>query len=304
MSILATSLTKRFGSQTAVDNLSFEVSKGQILGFLGPNGAGKSTTMKMLTGYMKPDAGNAVIEGFDPAVDPLEAKRHIGYLPEHNPLYKDLYIREYLAIVARIHRIAPASKRVNELIELVGLQRESHKKIAELSKGYRQRVGLAQTLMHDPDVLILDEPTSGLDPNQLVEIRSLIRELGKTKAIVLSTHIMQEVQAICDRVLIINQGRMVLDETIEYLTNAISGQQVVTVEFDRKILTNSMKEYADIESIEEVREKVYRITTTSDKDLRPVLFKFAVEKGAVILEMQRARESIETIFQVKTKEGR
>ena len=207
MAVRVEHITKQYGTQKAVDDLSFEVGSGEILGFLGPNGAGKSTTMKIITGYLTPDAGKTLVNGVSTAEQPLETKRSIGYLPEHNPLYPELYIREYLRIIGRMQKIPDLAQRVEEVIELTGLTRESRKKIGALSKGYRQRVGLAQALIHDPDVLILDEPTSGLDPNQLAEIRGLIRDLGKTKTIIFSTHIMQEVQAICDRVVIIDKGK-------------------------------------------------------------------------------------------------
>jgi len=228
MSISVASLTKVYGKQKAVDNISFSAEPG-VLGFLGPNGAGKSTTMKILTGFIPQTSGKASVCGFDVETQPLEVKRSIGYLPESNPLYTDMYVRESLAFIADIHQIPNAEKRIEEIIELTGLTPEKHKKISQLSKGYRQRVGLAQAIIHDPQVLILDEPTSGLDPNQLIGIRQLIRDLGKTKTIILSTHIMQEVEAVCDRVVIINQGTIVADDTLNGLTKKNGGKSLENI---------------------------------------------------------------------------
>lgn len=228
MSISVASLTKVYGKQKAVDNISFSAEPG-VLGFLGPNGAGKSTTMKILTGFIPQTSGKASVCGFDVETQPLEVKRSIGYLPESNPLYTDMYVRESLAFIANIHQIDNAEKRIDEIIELTGLTPEKHKKIGQLSKGYRQRVGLAQAIIHDPQVLILDEPTSGLDPNQLIGIRQLIRDLGKTKTIILSTHIMQEVEAVCDRVVIINKGTIVADDTLNGLTKKNGGKSLENI---------------------------------------------------------------------------
>ncbi|MFI5161619.1 MAG: ATP-binding cassette domain-containing protein [Sphingobacteriales bacterium] len=228
MSISVASLTKVYGKQKAVDNISFSAEPG-VLGFLGPNGAGKSTTMKILTGFIPQTSGKALVCGFDVETQPLEVKRSIGYLPESNPLYTDMYVRESLAFIADIHQIDNAENRIDEIIELTGLAPEKHKKIGQLSKGYRQRVGLAQAILHDPQVLILDEPTSGLDPNQLIGIRQLIRDLGKTKTIILSTHIMQEVEAVCDRVVIINKGTIVADDTLNGLTKKNGGKSLENI---------------------------------------------------------------------------
>ena len=228
MSISVASLTKVYGKQKAVDNISFSAQTG-VLGFLGPNGAGKSTTMKILTGFIPQTSGKASVCGFDVETQPLEVKRSIGYLPESNPLYTDMYVRESLAFIANIHQIDNPEKRIDEIIELTGLTPEKHKKIGQLSKGYRQRVGLAQAILHDPQVLILDEPTSGLDPNQLIGIRQLIRDLGKTKTIILSTHIMQEVEAVCDRVVIINKGTIVADDTLNGLTKKNGGKSLENI---------------------------------------------------------------------------
>lgn len=228
MSISVESLTKVYGQQRAVDGISFSAQPG-VLGFLGPNGAGKSTTMKILTGFIPQTSGKASVCGYDVETQPLEVKRSIGYLPESNPLYQDMYVRESLAFIANIHQVPDAEKRIDEVIELTGLTPEKYKKIGQLSKGYRQRVGLAQAILHNPDVLILDEPTSGLDPNQLIGIRQLIRDLGKTKTIILSTHIMQEVEAVCSRVVIINKGKIVADDTLEGLRSKNEGQSLESI---------------------------------------------------------------------------
>ena len=305
MSVEVRGITKQYGTQKAVDDLSFEVSKGEILGFLGPNGAGKSTSMKIITGYLMPDSGSTLVNGAVTSEDPLAVKRSIGYLPEHNPLYPELYIREYLRLIGRIQGVKDLNKRVDEVIDLTGLGKERHKKIQALSKGYRQRVGLAQALMHDPPVLIFDEPTSGLDPNQLSEIRQLIRSLGDEKTVIFSTHIMQEVQAICDRVLIIDQGKMVLDKPIAYLNDLQTGQRMVEVQFDRQILTNSLrKSIPAVTQIEEVdKQGSYKIFSDTKDDIRAQIFRYAVDKGAVILEMVQQKSTVEDVFQHLTKSG-
>ncbi len=302
MSVEVQGLTKLYGEQRAVDNLSFEVKKGEILGFLGPNGAGKSTTMKIVTGYLHADEGTTLVNGYDPVTDPVKVKGMVGYLPEHNPLYPELYVREYLRIMANIQRVANPSKRVGEVIELTGLTRECHKKVGALSKGFRQRVGLAQALIHDPEVLILDEPTSGLDPNQLAEIRALIKSLGAEKTVIFSTHIMQEVQAICDRVVIIDRGKLVLDKPIEYLADLKTDARMVTVQFDRKINTNTLKQIKGIVRVEEGSEDgEYRIYCKKNIDLRADIFRYAVEKSLTLLEMQQQKSSVEDVFQYLTK---
>ena len=237
MSIEVNQISKVYGQQIAVDKISFHAEPGNILGFLGPNGAGKSTTMKILTCYIPQTSGNAKVCGFDVAENPMEVRRHIGYLPEHNPLYLDMYVKEALGFIARIHHITDAQKRISEVIELTGLREEQHKKIGALSKGYRQRVGLAQAIIHNPAVLILDEPTSGLDPNQIIGIRNLIQELGKTKTVIISTHIMQEVDAICDQVVVINKGRLVANEAKETLKGNYPGKNMEEIFIH---LTNSV----------------------------------------------------------------
>lgn len=302
MSLSVQSITKEYGAQKAVNDLSFDVSGGTIMGFLGPNGAGKSTTMKMVSCYISPTSGTAEVCGYDIHKNPLEVRRHIGYLPENNPLYLDMYVKEYLQFVAGIHQINKKTNRVNELIEMTGLGKEQHKLIGALSKGYRQRVGLAQAMIHNPDVLILDEPTSGLDMNQLVDIRNLITELGKEKTVILSTHIMQEVQAMCDRVIIINNGSLVADDPIEKLADRISGEQQVTI----NLLNNnvSLSRFENISGVTQVRSTKDGIIITSDAkiDVRKDIFETAVAAEWVIIEMKKEEISVEDVFQKLTKE--
>lgn len=302
MSLSVQSITKEYGAQKAVNDLSFDVSGGTIMGFLGPNGAGKSTTMKMVSCYISPTSGTAEVCGYDIHKNPLEVRRHIGYLPENNPLYLDMYVKEYLQFVAGIHQINKKTNRVNELIEMTGLGKEQHKLIGALSKGYRQRVGLAQAMIHNPDVLILDEPTSGLDMNQLVDIRNLITELGKEKTVILSTHIMQEVQAMCDRVIIINNGSLVADDPIEKLADRISGEQQVTI----NLLNNnvSLSRFENISGVTQVRSTKDGIIITSDAkiDVRKDVFETAVAAEWVIIEMKKEEISVEDVFQKLTKE--
>lgn len=299
MSVKVNNLVKEFGTQRAVDELSFEAKPGEILGFLGPNGAGKSTTMKMITTYMQPTSGSITVCGHDSNTDTMEVRKSIGYLPEHNPLYLDMYIREYLLFVAQIHSLRSAKSRIDDLIAMTGLEKEQHKKIANISKGYRQRVGLAQALIHDPEVIILDEPTSGLDMNQLVEIRKLIKSLGKEKTVIFSTHIMQEVQALCDRVVIINEGKLVADDPIDMLQSRISADTVVHLE----VLGGKMeglKSISGIKSVDRLSNNTYRIVSKSDKDYRPDIYKYCVSANAVILEMRKEEKNVESIFQQLT----
>ncbi len=299
MSIQVTQLTKQFGTQKAVNAISFSVGKGEILGFLGPNGAGKTTTMRMITGYLQPDEGTIEVNGEIVSPDAQGIKSKIGYLPEHNPLYLDMYVREYLRYVGRLYHEPDVSKRINEVLKLTGLQPESHKIIRSLSKGYRQRVGLAQAILHDPEVLILDEATSGLDPNQLVEIRQLIRELGKTKTILLSTHIMQEVKALCDRVVIIHQGKIVADGSIDMLSRHLSSTYRVEVQFSRPVFDQTFNEIKGYKQHETTGENKY-VVTGENASLNEALFDFAVSKNLKILEMSTVRESVEDIFQQLT----
>ncbi len=298
MTIEIDNLSKVFGEQRAVDSISFNVDKGQILGFLGPNGAGKSTTMKMITSYLTPTEGNIRVLGKDTQKETLETRKHIGYLPEHNPLYLDMYVKEYLQFVCEIHKISNKKKRSNELIEMVGLEIEQHKKIGTLSKGYRQRVGLAQALIHDPEILILDEPTSGLDMNQLQDIRRLIRNLGKEKTVIFSTHIMQEVNALCDRVVIINQGKLVIDESIDLLASKVQGQTEILLEVDQKSPIN----FTEISGVSqaELKNGIYHIYYPNNQELRKEIFQLCVSKNAPILSMQQVNIDVENVFQKLT----
>ena len=301
MSVIVSNLTKTFGDQRAVDDLSFEVKPGEILGFLGPNGAGKSTTMKMITTYLQPTSGTATVCGHDVIKDQMDVRRHIGYLPEHNPLYKDMYIKEYLQFIARIHKVDNAKNRIVELIETTGLQKEQHKLISSISKGYRQRVGLAQALLHDPDVIILDEPTSGLDMNQLIEIRALIKKLGETKTVIFSTHIMQEVQALCDRVIIINEGKLVADDPIDMLQKRLKGEDVIYLELDKKYDASALESINGVNSVTRVSPTEYTIGANNVTDIRPNIFHLATQQNWVILEMRREQKNVEYIFQQLTK---
>ncbi len=301
VSVKVQHLTKEYGPQKAVNDVSFEARKGEVLGFLGPNGAGKSTTMKILTCFIPQTAGKAEVCGFDVESDPLEVRRRIGYLPEHNPLYKEMYVREYLQFVAKLHKVPNVAKRVGEMVELTGLGREQHKLISSLSKGYRQRVGLAQAMLHDPEVLILDEPTSGLDPNQLVEIRSVIKQLGKEKTVIFSTHIMQEVQALCDRVLIINKGKIVANDAIGQLQNRVSGELVVTVEFQQAVNVNKFQQIKHVKRTESLGGNRWHIVADGTKDIRGDIFRFSVENNLTLLEMHKEVVSVEDVFTELTK---
>lgn len=300
MSVIVSNLTKIYGSQKAVNNISFEAKKGEILGFLGPNGAGKTTTMKMITCFIPQSEGKISVCGYDVEENSMEVRRRIGYLPEHNPLYLDMYVKEYLLFVAGLHKVSNKMAAVTEMIERTGLTREQHKLVGSLSKGYRQRVGLAQAMLHNPDVLILDEPTSGLDPNQLIEIRKLIRELGQEKTVIFSSHIMQEVQALCDRVIIINQGNMVANDTIAMLKSNVSKEKQVTVTFLKKVNEKELKACAPIRTVKKLEDNSYLITTLSKEDIRPAIFHFAVKQGNVLLEMHQKVSTIEDVFQEVT----
>ncbi len=302
MSVKINQLTKIYGQQRAVDNLSFSVEKGGILGFLGPNGAGKTTTMKILTCFIPQTEGTAEVCGYDTATSPMEVRSQIGYLPEHNPLYKDMYVREYLRFVAGLHKLKKARSRVDEMIEQTGLTIEQNKLIGALSKGYRQRVGLAQAMLHDPQVLILDEPTSGLDPNQLVEIRQLIKNIGDEKTVIFSTHIMQEVQAICDRVLIINKGKAVANEKIDALQNIVSGALTIAVEFKEKTTLGLLEKIAGVKSAKNIANGKWELLVEDQRDVREAIFKFAVKNNLTLLGMQKQERSVENVFQELTKD--
>lgn len=297
MSIEVQNISKNYGAQKALNNISFTVKKGEIVGFLGPNGAGKSTLMKILTSYIDADSGTAVVNGFNVASQTKDVQKSIGYLPEHNPLYLDLYVREYLAFNADVYKVD--RKRIDEVIQLTGLIPEAHKKIGLLSKGYRQRVGLATALLHDPEVLILDEPTTGLDPNQLAEIRELIKNIGKDKTVFLSTHIMQEVEAICDRVIIIKKGEIVADNKLQQMFSN-ENDQVIEIEFDFKIEEEFIKRLPHLKSFQNIHDMQWELVFNADTDMRPVLFDFAQENGIKILSMQLKNKNLETIFREKT----
>ena len=300
MSIKVTHLSKLFDSQKAVDDVSFQVEKGEILGFLGPNGAGKTTTMKMITGYLTPDEGEIRVNETLITEESTAIRQILGYLPENNPLYQDMYVKEYLRYIARIYQIDKPWNRIAEVIGLTGLTTESHKQIRELSKGYRQRVGLAQAIIHNPDVLILDEATSGLDPNQLIEIRQLIKDLGKEKTILLSTHIMQEVQALCDRVVIINKGKIVADGNIRMLSQNLARAYKVQVVFSRPVVDITLREIEGYLTHEKLNSASFIISGGVDT-LNEAIFDFAVKKQLKILEMSTLQESVENIFQQLTQ---
>lgn len=301
-------LTKLYGSQAAVDNLSFEAKKGEILGFLGPNGAGKSTTMKIATCYMAASSGNVEICGIDVAQDPKAVRKKIGYLPEHNPLYLDMYVKEYLAFMGKFYDLKGVNlkNRIEEVIQLVKLERESHKQLSQLSKGYRQRVGLAQALLHNPEVLILDEPTTGLDPNQIVEIRQVIKSISAEKTIIFSTHIMQEVQALCDRVVIINKGEKVLDTSIDKLNDKLKtelnqNEYVVNIETEKAILETEWQQIDGIVKVEINQVEPTKVKLFTQNDLRKEIFLYSASQNWILLEMQQQTQSLENIFHQLTK---
>jgi ABC-2 type transport system ATP-binding protein len=297
MSIEVHAISKNYGAQKALDQVSFTIQKGEIVGFLGPNGAGKSTLMKILTTYLSADEGTAIVNGFDVSTQQKSVQQSIGYLPEHNPLYLDLYVREYLEFNANVYGVSQS--RIEEVILLTGLMSERHKKIGQLSKGYRQRVGLANALLHNPDVLILDEPTTGLDPNQLVEIRNVIRNVGKDKTVFLSTHIMQEVEAICDRVIIIDHGKIVTDKKIDRLTS-VSQEQIIDVEFDRTVTDELIRSVPRLASAVNTAENLWELTFESDQDMRSVVFDFAQENGLKTLQLNLKNKNLESLFREVT----
>jgi len=302
MSVTVNNITKLFGRQVALKNVSFQIQQGQVVGLLGPNGAGKSTLMKIITGYLTPDEGSATINGIDVLYPTSDYRRDIGYLPENNPLYTDMYVKEYLLWLAGIYRLGKASRRrVMEVIDITGIGHEQNKKIGSLSKGYRQRVGLAQALIHNPSVLILDEPTSGLDPNQIVEIRSLITEIGHNKTVILSTHIMQEVEAICGRIIIINRGTIVADGSapeIQALTS--SSTQNVLVEFDKQPLIDHLYKIEGITAVKQIEGNTFLLASNSSIDIRPLIFNFAKNNNFAILTLQRKSSNLEEVFQSLT----
>jgi ABC-2 type transport system ATP-binding protein len=302
MSIKVKHITKKYGEQKALDNVSLEIKTGEIVGLLGPNGAGKTTMMKIISCYLPPNIGTAEVCGMDVQKDSIKVRRKIGYLPETNPLYYDMYIKEYLNFVCGIFKIKKKKDRIKEIIELTGLSPEAHKKIGALSKGYKQRVGIAQAMIHDPEVLILDEPTSGLDPNQIIEIRKLIKTIGKTKTVLLSTHIMQEVEAMCDRVVIINKGKIVADDKTEkiHLYEKSEGHRLI-VEFDAKISKKKITDLKQVKSVEEITPNKYIIYFDSKKDIRKDVFNLAVKEDCAVISMQLEESSIESVFRELTK---
>lgn len=295
MSISISNLSKNYGTQKAVNNISFKVNKGEIVGFLGPNGAGKSTTMKMITGYLNADAGNIQVCGIDVSQNNIESKKKIGYLPEANPLYFEMYVREYLLFTAGVHQLKNSKERTEEIIKTVGLTLEANKKIGQLSKGYKQRVGLASALIHEPEVLILDEPTSGLDPNQIIEIRNVIKALAADKTVLFSSHILQEVEAICDRVIIINKGNIVADDSLQNLQLAKAGQKFVSVTFQENIDINDLQNLEATLNIS-ASGNTFRIQTNDAENLRKQILKLSIDKNLNIVSLQNQNNSLEDVF--------
>lgn len=309
MSIEVKNVSKFYGDQAAVNDISFEVNSGEIVGFLGPNGAGKSTTMKIITCFIPASNGSVKVCGLDVNDQSIDVRKKIGYLPEHNPLYLDMYVKEYLAFVAGIYNESANKEdkisvkdRVIEMVKLVGLTKEQNKKIGALSKGYRQRVGLAQAMIHNPEVLILDEPTSGLDPNQLVEIRQLIQEIGKTKTVMLSTHIMQEVEAICDRIIIIKEGRIVANDSKSKLHQIQGDNQVVYVEFDREMQRSQLKQIDGVKTVKNITKNQWLFSAKSNQDIRAAIAKYSQDSQALILTIRIEEQSIEDVFKALTSQ--
>lgn len=302
MSLAITHLTKVYGNQKALNDISFSVQSGEIVGFLGPNGAGKSTTMKISTGFLSATSGEVKVGVFDVAEQPLQVKRIVGYLPEHNPLYLDMYVHEHLNFVGGVYGLSSSrlKHRVGEMIELCGLTREQNKKIEALSKGYRQRVGLAQALIHDPQVLILDEPTSGLDPNQIIEIRKLIKEISVNKTVIFSTHIMQEVQAICDRVIVINKGEIVADDKLVNLLQRESKSIAIEVEFESSVEIDELRSWPNVKEVISLSGNKFRLIGEGDTDLRPEIFKFTSERKISLLGLKKEEVSLESVFRELT----
>jgi ABC-2 type transport system ATP-binding protein len=301
MSIVVVGLQKNYGAQKAVNNISFSIDKGEIVGFLGPNGAGKSTTMKMITGYITSDAGKALVCGTDVSTDPVAVKKKIGYLPEANPLYLEMYVREYLDFISGVHEIADKKKAIEDVILLTGLTVESKKKISQLSKGYKQRVGLAAALIHDPEVLILDEPTSGLDPNQIIEIRNVIKAQGKNKTVLFSSHILQEVEAICDRVIIINKGQIVADDQLKNLQKNKSDMFQVRVCFQEEIEIDLLQHLSEVLSVNRISTNEYLLSTKDSDTVRKQLLELTIAQNLNIISLQTESNSLEDVFRALTK---
>ena len=299
MSIEVKNITKLYGEQKALNNISFNVGSNEIVGFLGPNGAGKSTMMKIITCYIPPTEGTVSVCGFDTNEQSIEVRKQIGYLPEHNPLYLDMYVKEFLEFTGNLYKIKNTKERVKEMIEMTSLQIEQNKKIGALSKGYRQRVGLAQAMIHDPKVLIMDEPTTGLDPNQLEDIRALIIKLGKEKTVMLSTHIMQEVEAMCDRVIIINKGEIVANDQTQTLQQNTT-KQLITVEFDKELSLQAIKSITGVEDAVLV-DKTWKIVASIESDVRKELFNYAVKNNIGVLTLNKEEQKLEDVFKALTK---
>lgn len=302
MSLVVKNLLKQYGSQNAVNGISFQVEAGEIVGFLGPNGAGKSTTMKIATGYVPPTSGEVLVAGFDVTVQPLSVKKITGYLPEHNPLYTDMYVHEYLGFVGKLYGLRSNSlkSRVAEMIELCGLTVEQNKKIETLSKGYRQRVGLAQALIHNPPVLILDEPTTGLDPNQILEIRSLIKNISRNKTVIFSTHIMQEVSALCDRVIVINKGTLVADDSLSNLMSLQRKHVTLIAEFEGTVDEHALGNITGVDTVVKLDPGKFRIHAKEGADVRPEIFRFAADRQLSLLGLKQEEGSLENIFRELT----
>ncbi|MEO6228761.1 MAG: gliding motility-associated ABC transporter ATP-binding subunit GldA [Ferruginibacter sp.] len=300
MSIVVSNLTKIYGAQKAVDNISFSINKGEIVGFLGPNGAGKSTTMKMITGYLEADAGTASVSGLKVNANTPVTKKKIGYLPEANPLYYDMYVREYLEFIANIHEVVNKAAAISSVIKTTGLTIEANKKIGQLSKGYKQRVGLAAALIHDPEVLILDEPTSGLDPNQIMEIRDVIKNLGQNKTVLFSSHILQEVEAICDRVIIINKGVIVADDQLSNLQKSNNGHHLVIVSFKETVDKNTLQNLDDVSKVEQLQTNSYQLQTGNPDGVRKQLLELSLKNNLNIVSLQSESNSLEEVFKSLT----
>ena len=300
MSIEVKNLLITYGEQKAVNNISFKIEKGEIVGFLGPNGAGKSTTMKILTGYLQQTSGEAIVCGINVTEDPLATKKKIGYLPELNALYYEMYIKEYLAFIAEVHKVEDAKQKINNVIELTGLTAESKKKIGQLSKGYKQRVGLAAALIHDPEVLILDEPTSGLDPNQIIEIRDVIKKQGLNKTVLFSSHILQEVEAMCDRVIIINKGELVADDKLSNLQKVSNTQHSVKVEFKEAVDTALLTSLNNVLAVKNIQLSIFNIQCSDAESVKKQILQLALDKNLNIVSLQSENQSLENIFKTLT----
>jgi ABC-2 type transport system ATP-binding protein len=301
MSIEVTNLVKIYGEQRAVDNISFSVGKGEIVGFLGPNGAGKSTTMKIITGYLQSSAGSASVCGMNVSEKPLETKKKIGYLPEQNALYYDMYVKEYLSFISEVHQLKDRQNAIDKAIATVGLALESKKKVGQLSKGYKQRVGLAAAIIHEPEVLILDEPTSGLDPNQIIEIREVIKQQGADKTVLFSSHILQEVEAICDRVIIIDKGRLVADDSLDNLQKATKKSHAVIIQFKEDVDLEMIEKIREVSSAERTNDSTFRLQTLNPEAVRKQILELALLHNLNIVSLQSEEQSLEDVFRSLTK---